>query len=110
MSEFRIVPHAVYSPTRCLTCGDHTGPFVDTHVEWPGWGHVYLCCPHEGRPGCIGQIARLCGWSDPLAVEKLQTDIRNALDHIDSLEAELDKERSDKYVSVAEVRELIGRR
>lgn len=40
-------------------CGDSTGPFLDTKITIPVFGHVYICMSIPGkRPGCVQQMAR----------------------------------------------------
>lgn len=58
MSEFTKRPHATFSPTKCALCGAHEGPFIDTHIEWPGFGHVWICLANDKRIGCVRQLAR----------------------------------------------------
>jgi hypothetical protein len=65
MSEYRVVAYATISPTRCFFCLDYKGPFIDTHVEDPAFGHIYICGPDDDRPGCIGQMAALFGLTKP---------------------------------------------
>lgn len=38
---------------------------MDTHIDLPGYGHVWLCAADGTRPGCIRQMARLDGMYDP---------------------------------------------
>ena len=61
MSEFKRVEHAQFSPTTCLTCGTHEGPFIDCEVDVPVLGHVYICCESEGKSGCLAQMAEKDG-------------------------------------------------
>lgn len=61
MPEFRKVDHAVASPTTCVGCGTHAGPFIDLGIALPVYGALYLCVETESRVGCAGQIAKLNG-------------------------------------------------
>lgn len=62
MAEFDRVQNAQRSPTQCVFCSDFAGPFIDAHFDMIGYGAVYICAPTETRPGCVGQMARLCGF------------------------------------------------
>lgn len=99
MAEFKLVQHAVFSPTRCVTCGDHVGPFIDLEVELPVYGHLYLCASNDSRPGCVQQMARL----DHMVEEHL---LVAAQDLISDLYADLDelmmRLRSEKTITLDE--------
>jgi hypothetical protein len=64
MPEFKKVASAVRSPTQCALCHSHEGPFIDTELLLPVYGHVYICMANEHRSGCLRQMARLDGMVD----------------------------------------------
>ena len=82
MSEFHLRQEATISPTICFTCQTHAGPFIDTEVEMPGHGHVWICVGSDERPGCIMQMARLAGCLDPADVRKLKKRVDDQNDSI----------------------------
>jgi hypothetical protein len=71
MAEFRLIAHAERSPTTCIACGRHTGPFIDlnsTILQVPTTVGVmdldiafYLCVGDAEQPGCVVQMARMTG-------------------------------------------------
>lgn len=107
MSEFRRVQHAERSPTKCLACGDHLGPFVDLEIDLPVYGWVYLCAGTESRPGCIRQIARLDGMVDRATFREMEEKVAELESDIDLL---VDRLRKEKVVSLDEILPLIGDR
>lgn len=79
MAEFRLTHAPTQSPTKCLLCEEFAPPFIDTHMEIPGWGRVYFCAPREGKPGCVGQMAHLTGYVEetiPLRLKELVDELR----------------------------------
>lgn len=52
----QLVEVATLSPGQCFTCGTVQGPFVDTMVDLPIDGRVYLC-----RGTCVTPMAELFG-------------------------------------------------
>jgi len=64
MPEFKKVASAVRSPTQCALCHSFEGPFIDTELLLPVYGHVYICMSNEHRSGCLRQMARLDGMVD----------------------------------------------
>ena len=43
MRELTIVPGPVFAPGCCMVCGGNQGPMLDTGVDIPGDGRMYLC-------------------------------------------------------------------
>ena len=84
-SEFKIVSSATFSPTHCFACLTHGGPFVDTEVDIPAYGHFYLCV------SCMGQMARLAGYADPVAVARMKETIEQLQDSYADARAEADE-------------------
>lgn len=60
MQDPELVDTAVLLPGNCYTCRTITGPFIDTRVEIPGDGRVYICV-HT----CLPTWARLAGFYPP---------------------------------------------
>lgn len=93
MAELRYVDRAAYSPTQCALCTTHEGPFIDTGVEFVGYGHVYICASHSGRSGCVRQMGHRDGM---ITIERAA----EGMDEIDvlrrrvaELEADLEESR-----------------
>lgn len=49
--RFPIVEIAKVLPGACLLCKNHNGPFVDTNIDKPMFGRVYICMD------CVTEIA-----------------------------------------------------
>jgi hypothetical protein len=68
MAEARIVAQANRSPTSCVACGTHQGPFLDFDLTIFNMatssggvdvdGALYLCVGSRETPGCLIQWAR----------------------------------------------------
>lgn len=99
MLEFTAIPNAVNWPAVCVCCTSQTGPFVDTHRDAPGYGHVYVCAM------CAERAARVLGFFDPL--EQARVDLGKALAAKEALEELL--ARQDEVLNAARERAL-GRR
>lgn len=104
MSEFAKVPSARRSPTVCVFCASHEGPFIDTNVDLPGYGRLNVCCANDNRTGCIRQMARLDGISDPEELMHVTELLVAANDRIAELEALL----GNKRMAVGEVLTALG--
>lgn len=81
MSEFNRVASATYSPTRCALCITHEGPFIDTHIEWPAYGHVYIC------GGCVKQMANQFEMVDGSLLAETLVELDLATQKIEQLES-----------------------
>lgn len=81
--DFRLVEHPILSPTTCRFCGDFAGPMLDTLTNDPIGGRIYICAPTDSRPGCVGALAILCGFSALAEITQLQQ-------RVDELQAQLD--------------------
>jgi len=80
MAEFRLTSTPEVSPTKCFICEEFVGPFVDTYIELPGYGRVYICAPNDQRPGCLGQMATLTGYVDekiPIRLNELVVELKS---------------------------------
>jgi len=95
MNESAIVPAPVVFPGMCL-CGAQTTPILDTFMEKPGTGRIYLC------KRCSLAVARAWGFAEGEELDKL----RDARGELDRAEASMAKqaERAAKYE--AEIAEL----
>lgn len=122
MIEASVVREAHLPPGMCLLCSSQEGPFVDTGIELGEGSYfrtqeerdaaradrrifglrVYVC----GE--CANAIARPRGWQPPEDVRALEETVTGQLERIAVLEAELERERDNKFVPIAEVRELVG--
>lgn len=118
MPDFQILQSPPYSPTRCVTCGTSRCDegFVDLIVEEPllgyneqadavhdpsgtipTWGHLLQCVL------CVRQAAKAAGCLGPDLWADLRADLGVAHDRITDLEAELEHEKANKVVSLADV-------
>jgi hypothetical protein len=64
MREPTLVPAAIFSPGSCMICGGNYGAMIDTCVDIPGDGRMYICT-HVCLPLIIGlveevEISRNC--------------------------------------------------
>lgn len=100
---FTVVEHPLLSPTECLTCKTHACDegFIDTGVEVFPYGRVYFCAR------CAWQAAGLVGCNDPGQVADDTTAIRQLEFELAATVAELEHERTNKVVSIDDVRVLI---
>lgn len=106
MSEFKRVEHATFSPTKCVACGDHVGPFIDLEVELPVYGHLYLCTSNSSRSGCVQQIARLDAMVEEGHLREAEQVIESLQEEKEGLKRSL---REDKVVSLNDVLALVER-
>lgn len=104
MSEFVKRPHANLSPTKCMFCDTSGGPFVDTHIELPGYGHVWVCAAADGRSGCVRQMARLDGMFDP---DERKTLVDEILD-LETIITKLQTALKGKQVPIGELVSLLS--
>ena len=56
MQRPSLVPSAIFAPGTCMICGGNEGQMVDTGVDIPGDGRMYLCVRY-----CAPFIASLLG-------------------------------------------------
>ena len=94
--DFSRVEHPVFAPSACL-CGSADGPLIDTRMEKPAVGRVYLC--HR----CVHTAERALGGLDPRQRAELEEKLDEALDEITVLRAELIVEQRSKVVSAADL-------
>jgi hypothetical protein len=43
MRELGLVPAPIFAPGHCMICGGSYGPMIDTRVDIPGDGRMYIC-------------------------------------------------------------------
>lgn len=103
MPDFVHVAAPVFSPTNCRTCMTHADKrgFIDTRAEDAN-GHVYMCA------SCVDVAARLVGCLDPKQGDDLRHRLADASAAITALERELETERANKVVALADVRTLLA--
>lgn len=74
-------------PSRCV-CGSAKRPVVDTHIEIPAWGHVYLC------ELCLRQSVAAFGlWVEKQEHDDALSQLAEQRDIVDRLRAELEAAR-----------------
>lgn len=106
MSEFNVRQHATFSPTRCALCGTHEGPFIDTHLDLPAYGHVWICMSNGNTSGCARQLGELDGMIHPEIFAELTSDMEELVARLADLQEKLEARKVN--LSLAEIRELIG--
>lgn len=62
MREITLLPGALFAPGHCMICGGSEGPMIDTCVDIPGDGRMYICVRL-----CAPLIASLVGGHQPKA-------------------------------------------
>lgn len=129
MYEFQLVPHPQIFPSACV-CGSQHGPILDTHIERPGYGRVYLC------KLCAFRVALRYGFAKGDEMNKLmdaragleqaekeietrnqrlrsmETELHQRDGRIRELEAELQRERGESELlrhRVEQVQEFVGK-
>ena len=103
MSEYKVVQNAQFSPTKCAFCGSHGGPFIDTHTEYHGYGHVYICAGSIETPGCVVQMARMVGCLDAAQAAEVAVHTAELLDEIERLEIRLAQVAASKEIKVSDL-------
>lgn len=96
----QLVQSAGASPTRCALCQTHEGPFIDTGVEFLGYGWVYICTSSAKRSGCVRQMGRLDNMMDAEIVDEAMLQINELRVRVRDLEQELEE---SKVVPMQEV-------
>ena len=89
----QLVQQASASPTQCALCQTHEGPFIDTGVEFYGYGWVYICASSPKRSGCVRQMGRLDEMVDAEIVSEAMLQINELRMRVLDLEAELNGSR-----------------
>lgn len=107
MPEFNKTPHAYHSPTKCILCNTHEGPFIDTGRDTIE-GHIYICCATENRSGCIRQMARLDDMIEPDAVQQMMSDLELKDRKIESLLMDIDDILETKTLTVEQLRRYVN--
>lgn len=107
MPEFNKTPVAHHSPTKCILCNTHEGPFIDTGRDTIE-GHIYICCSSENRSGCLQQMARLDGMISPEAVQQLMDDLSDMQIRNEALLMDIDEILNTKTIDVETLRRFIN--
>lgn len=108
MVEFRHVPAATFSPTECVLCGNHEGPFIDTGVERDPIGHFWICASTERRVGCVRQMGRLDGLYEPQSVQEIHDRLATALHQLEpAVIAELEQKLQGAYALADQLAALV---
>jgi hypothetical protein len=94
-SEHGSEGHLAQFPSMCL-CGSQKGPIVDTYMDKPGYGRIYLCRL------CVTRAARAFG----LVKGDEQTRLMNVADEI----AQAEKEISDRQKLVEKLTRSLAER
>lgn len=81
----QLVEVASLQPGQCFTCGGIAGPLVDTMVDLPIDGRVYICVAT-----CLVPMAALAGLGPVAPLEQVVADAEEA---IASLEARLEEQQ-----------------
>lgn len=106
MPEFNKTPHAIHSPTKCILCNTHEGPFIDTGRDTIE-GHVYICCSNNSRSGCIHQMAILDGCLRPEVAQQIMDDLTGLQERNVALQEELFEVMATKTLTVDQIRRYI---
>ena len=99
--DFVVVPVSVFPPGRCVGCHSSQGPLVDTLVEeLVPTGRVYVC------ERCVGEMARLFGWSDPEAAALRDGELRAVREQVEEMRHVVDRVARVAKVSLEDARVL----
>lgn len=116
MSEFRIIENPDRSPSSCVACGSHVGPFVDldttiaqvsTTVGVMDLDIGFLLCVGSAEsPGCVVQMARQTG----LMIDKsvYDRDTGRWAEKVADLDQQLTQAVEERVVPLADVQKLLG--
>lgn len=108
MTEFRHVEHATFSPTECVLCGNHEGPFIDTGVARDPIGHFWICASSPRRIGCVRQMGRLDGLFEPTSVEDIEQRLSKAVELMEPVVAKhLEAKLQAAYVLADQLTALV---
>jgi len=66
MIEAQLVPNPGFFPGCCVFCMSQTGPIIDTRVERPALGRLYVC------KRCVKQAAVLYGFAKGKRLDQLE--------------------------------------
>jgi hypothetical protein len=58
MREPALVPSPIFAPGHCMICGGNYGPMIDTRVDIPGDGRMYICT-HVCLPMIIALVTEV---------------------------------------------------
>ena len=106
MPEFAWVKAPVFPPTLCLACNTHSHPdgFVDLISEDPTGRRHYLCA------SCVYTAGQKVGCLSPVQADDLRERVAKAHEDLLDIQLELDEERENKVVSLADVKKLMTKK
>lgn len=83
MGEITKVAEAIHSPTSCIRCQSHVGPFADIDVELHFEGQIYLC------KLCIDGAIRAMGGCTAEERAELEVKLSDAGDKLEAMRAKV---------------------
>lgn len=103
MPDFQWLKAPVFTPTQCCTCSTHAHPdgFVDLLADTIS-GRLYICA------GCVNQAGRQIGMLSRENAGDLTDRLADAANLVADLESQLEDEKANKVVSLADVKTLVG--
>lgn len=105
MLEPGLVEAAHLSPGQCFICGGNEGPMVDTRVDIAGDGRFYICTRL-----CLPMIGRCAGYLDPQTAGQIAEASEAVVARVAELEAELEREKASKVVSLDDALAIFEKR
>lgn len=104
MPEFAWVKAPVFSPTRCMSCNTHAhrDGFVDLVSEDANGFRHYLCA------SCVFTAAQKFGCLAPSQADELRHRLADAAEELLDVRAELEAERENKVVPLADVKRMLA--
>lgn len=102
MREPVLVEGPYFTPGHCMICGGNQGKMIDTCVDIPGDGRMYLCLKT-----CVPLIAKACRWLTPEQGDALLERLGEATTEMTEAKAELERERENRVVSLDDALRMI---
>jgi hypothetical protein len=100
--EPQLVAEPVLFPSRCGICSRHRGAMIDTMIDDPGAGRLYVCVEV-----CLPFFANLAGYLAPDQAEELRERVAVAAETEVQLRADLEKANDKQLVSLADLERVI---
>ena len=103
MPDFQFVQSPVFTPTSCATCMTHHDRkgFVDLLVDTPVNGRLYMC------GSCAETAGRVFGMLSREQVADLTKRLAQAQEDLAAAYKSLEKEKSNKTISLADAKKLL---
>ena len=103
MPDFQFVQSPIFTPTACATCSAHLDRkgFVDLLVDNPLSGRLYMCAT------CVERAGKELKMLAAHQARDLTDRLARANNKITDLEAKLEAEKQEKFVSLKDVRDLL---